>query len=142
MTEFTPLSATLGGALIGLAAVVLMATNGRIAGVSGIFSGVLPPGVANDWPWRAAFVIGLPLGALTVAALSAAPPPITFTVGLPAFAVAGALVGIGTRVGHGCTSGHGVCGLARLSPRSFAATATFMAAAAATVYIVRHLAGD
>jgi uncharacterized membrane protein YedE/YeeE len=133
-----PLLSILGGALIGLSAVLLMAFHGRIAGISGILAGVLPP-VSADWGWRAAFLAGAIAAPAVLFALSGqtiafeSPVPIAFVV------VGGLLVGIGTYLGSGCTSGHGVCGIARLSPRSILATATFMAAAVLTVYIIRHV---
>ena len=133
--------AVLGGLLIGSAAGLLMLLSGRIAGVSGMTAAALriadkgPP-----WSQAAAFTAGLPLGALTVAALLGR-PEVTITSSVPVLAAGGVLVGFGTRLGNGCTSGHGVCGLARLSPRSLAATATFMAAGIATVYVVRHVLG-
>lgn len=141
MEHFTPLSALAGGVLIGLAIGMLWLFAGRIGGVSGIFGGIVParPG---DLPWRLAFLAGLPLGAALFYfglphAAGAALPKLGGE--LLILAAAGLLVGIGTRVGGGCTSGHGVCGLARLSTRSFAAVATFMASGAATVFIVRHV---
>ena len=133
-----PLLPILGGALIGLSAVLLMAFHGRIAGISGILAGVLPP-VSADWGWRAAFLVGAIAAPAVLFALSGqtvafeSPVPTAFVV------VGGLLVGIGTYFGSGCTSGHGVCGIARLSPRSILATATFMAAAILTVYIIRHV---
>jgi uncharacterized protein len=140
-TEFTPLSATIGGVLIGLAAVLLMALIGRIAGISGIFGNLLLPRPANDWAWRLAFVLGLVAGPLILAFATGSPPPIAFPMGVVAMAVAGFLVGIGTSLGNGCTSGHGVCGIARLSTRSLVATATFMVTAIVTVFVVRHAIG-
>lgn len=144
VAAFSPLPAAVGGALIGLAAVLLMALNGRIAGVSGIVSGVLAPlrgeGRA-DLSWRLAFVAGLffaPLAAsLATGELIAvsAPHPLWM------MAAGGLLVGYGVRLGSGCTSGHGVCGVARLSRRSFAATATFMATAIVTVFVLHRLMG-
>lgn len=142
MESFTPLSATLGGLLIGAGAVLLMAANGRIAGVSGIFGGLLPPRPARDWAWRLAFVAGLAAGAFAAALTAGGEPAMRFTVGLPAIALAGLLVGLGTSVGSGCTSGHGVCGLARLSVRSLAAVAAFMATGALVVFVVRHVLGS
>lgn len=137
MTEFTPIASTIGGLLIGLSAILLLALNGRIAGISGILGGLLaaPPG---DRAWRAAFLAGLfGGGLLTFAwmprAFGVTPAP------LPILVLAGLLVGFGTRMGSGCTSGHGVCGLSRLSPRSMVATFTFMAMGAITVFAVRHL---
>jgi uncharacterized membrane protein YedE/YeeE len=113
--------------------------NGRIAGISGVIGGLLKP-AAGDVAWRAAFVIGL-IGAPLVYALFAAVPKPQIAAEYGALVLAGLLVGIGTRYGSGCTSGHGVCGLSRLSPRSLAATVTFMAAGFATVFVTRHLIG-
>ena len=136
-THFTPLSALIGGLLIGLAAAALVFVNGRIAGVSGIVGGLLRP-KAGDSAWRAAFVIGL-IAAPVLYQVFAALPEIRIDAQWPVLALAGALVGVGTRYGSGCTSGHGVCGLSRLSPRSLVATVTFMGAGFVTVYVVRHL---
>ncbi|MEI8393515.1 MAG: YeeE/YedE thiosulfate transporter family protein [Rhodospirillaceae bacterium] len=136
MDWLAPLS---GGALIGLAAVLLMALNGRVAGISGIVAGLLPPEPLRDAGWRLAFLLGLPAGAVLTGVMlgrAVIPPPLLSPGGM---AVAGLLVGLGTALGSGCTSGHGVCGLARLSHRSFAATLTFMAAAIVTVFLTRHL---
>jgi uncharacterized membrane protein YedE/YeeE len=132
------LAALAGGALIGLAATLLLLVNGRIAGVSGIAGGLLPP-ARGDALWRAAFVAGLVAGPLVLAALAGRTGIGAPAASLPTLVVAGLLVGVGTTLGGGCTSGHGVCGLARLAPRSLAATATFMAVAAATVLAVRHV---
>ena len=137
--EFTPWSALAGGALIGLAAAMFVLLNGRIAGISGVIGGLLKP-VKNDVAWRAAFVLGL-VGAPWVYALFAALPQPRIDASFGALVVAGLLVGVGTRYGSGCTSGHGVCGLARLSPRSLVATVAFMAAGFATVFVTRHLIG-
>ena len=129
-----------GGVLIGLAAVVLLALTGRIAGISGIAGGLLPP-VRGDSAWRVAFVVGLVAAAgLYAAFVPGAPQP---RAGYPRglLIVAGLLVGFGTRLGNGCTSGHGVCGLGRLSPRSLAAVLTFMATGVATTWVLRHAAG-
>jgi uncharacterized protein len=141
MTTFTPLQSLLGGALIGLAAVLLMLVHGRIAGITGILSGVLPPQVVPDWRWRVAFLAGM-IAAPAVAMLSRSGPvafqsDATFATML----FSGVLVGIGVTYGGGCTSGHGVCGLSRFSRRSFAAVATFMATAAMTVFVTRHVLG-
>ncbi|WP_250464063.1 YeeE/YedE family protein [Microbulbifer litoralis] len=136
---FTPLSALAGGALIGLATALLLLANGRIAGISGIVGGLLKP-TAGETGWRLAFVAGLLL-APGLWGLFAALPPIRIDAGYPLLVAAGLLVGIGTRYGSGCTSGHGVCGLSRLSPRSLVATLLFMGAGFATVYVVRHLPG-
>lgn len=140
---FTPLSALVGGALIGLASAALLLLNGRIAGVSGILGGIVGGLLARtpgETGWRLAFVAGLLL-APSLWALFHALPPIQIEAGYPLLVGAGLLVGIGTRYGSGCTSGHGVCGLSRLSPRSLAATLTFMAGGFATVFILRHLLG-
>ncbi len=134
---FTPWSALLGGMLIGLAAALFALLNGRIAGISGVLGGLLKP-VRGDVTWRAAFVLGL-VGAPLVYALFKALPAVQIEAGYGALIIAGLLVGVGTRYGSGCTSGHGVCGLSRLSPRSLAATASFMAAGFTTVFVLRHL---
>ena len=137
MANFTPLSAAIGGALIGLSAALLMLLMGRVAGISGIFGGCLTP-AAIDRGWRIAFLAGLLLAPATAMLVG-------YPVPLPAMPAnwwvvigAGLLVGVGTRMGSGCTSGHGICGVARLSPRSIAATLVFMATAIATVALVRH----
>jgi uncharacterized membrane protein YedE/YeeE len=139
-TEFTPLSGLAGGMLIGLSAVLLMLGSGRIAGNSGIFSGMLALPPTTDTIWRVAFVAGILLGA-AIAAMAGlySVDALAFQPGMSLTAVAGLLVGIGTKLGAGCTSGHGVCGLARLSGRSLAATITFMAIAIVVVFIMRHL---
>ena len=134
---FTPASALIGGAIIGAAAALFAVLNGRIAGVSGILGGLLRP-QAGDIAWRIAFVAGL-VAAPLAWRLLAALPEIRVDTSYFTLAAAGLLVGIGTRYGGGCTSGHGVCGVARLSPRSIVATLAFMAAGFATVYIARHL---
>jgi uncharacterized membrane protein YedE/YeeE len=136
-TAFTPGSALAGGLLIGLAASVLMLLNGRIAGISGIVGGLLQP-VRGDVAWRAAFIVGL-VAAPLLYGLVRALPSLRIDAGWTALAIAGMLVGVGTRYGSGCTSGHGVCGLSRASPRSMAATVVFIAAGVATVYVTRHL---
>ena len=135
-TEFTPWSALAGGALIGIAAAMFVLLNGRIAGISGVVGGLFKP-VKGDMAWRAAFVIGL-IGAPLVYALFGALPVPRIDASYGALVLAGLLVGVGTRYGSGCTSGHGVCGLARLSPRSLVATAAFMGAGFATVFVARH----
>jgi uncharacterized membrane protein YedE/YeeE len=143
MENFTPLSAAVGGALLGIAVTILWAFNGRTAGVSGIFGGLYPPRQGDVW-WRIAFLVGLPVGAAIGAAFAprilTEVPATLPEVGMgPVVAiVAGLLVGIGTRISGGCTSGHGVCGLARLSRRSFVAVGVFMATAIITVTIARH----
>jgi hypothetical protein len=137
MHNFTPVSGLLGGALIGLAASSLMLLTGRLAGVSGIFGGLLSS-PSDDRGWRLAFVAGL-IAAPLLAALAGSPlPRPAMSTNLAVVAVGGLLVGFGSRMGSGCTSGHGVCGFARLSARSIVATFLFMGAAFATVAIVRH----
>ena len=138
VTPFTPLASTLGGVLIGLSAVLVMALFGRIAGISGITTGALPAR-RDDWGWRLAFVAGLIAAPLLVLAVTGAPVSQTVPTDLVAMAIAGLLVGFGTVMGSGCTSGHGVCGLARLSPRSLVAVLTFMATAFVTVLVLRHI---
>ncbi|WP_440026126.1 YeeE/YedE family protein [Chromobacterium amazonense] len=137
-THFTPWSALAGGALIGLAAAWLIVLNGRIAGISGIVGNLLAP--SADKGWRLAFVAGLVLSPWLYRVF-AAPPNIIVDSRPWLLITAGLLVGFGTRLGSGCTSGHGVCGLARLSPRSLAATLAFMAAGFAAVWLVRHFGG-
>ena len=133
---FTPWSALAGGALIGIAASALLLLSGRVAGISGIVGGLLRP-AEGDIGWRVTFVVGL-LAAPALPALFGRLPPIQIDAGTGLLIVAGLLVGVGTRYGAGCTSGHGVCGLSRLSPRSAVATLAFMAAGFATVLVVRH----
>lgn len=139
-TEFTPIASTIGGLLIGLAAVLMMIGNGRIAGVSGILASLLVLRPSGDLAWRAAFIIGIPVGASLAAVAGVYDPR---SVDFPATgilaAVAGLIVGIGTSIGGGCTSGHGICGLARLSPRSAAATGIFMLVAFVVVFVTRHM---
>lgn len=140
MTEFTPWQSLTGGALIGLSAVILMALHGRIAGLTGILSGIIPP-MAQDWAWRTAFLVGAIAAPLIVTGLAG--PAIAFesTTPTPWLIAGGILVGFGAYIGSGCTSGHGVCGIARLSPRSIVATLIFMIATAVTVFVIRHVAG-
>lgn len=140
MTEFTPLLSLAGGALIGLSAVLLMAFHGRIAGVTGIISGLIPP-VAPDWAWRAAFVAGAIIAPMILVAALGVDIPFDSPAPTGLLIVGGLVVGIGVYFGSGCTSGHGVCGIARLSKRSIAATLVFMASTALTVFIARHLLG-
>ena len=141
MTEFTPLASLMGGGLIGLCAVLLMLLEGRIAGVSGIAARLLPPygGAAPLGPLG--FVAGLVAAPFAVMAVTGTPIAQTVSSNLPLMAIAGLLVGFGAALGNGCTSGHGVCGLSRLSRRSLAAVVTFMATAFATVFVVRHVLG-
>ncbi len=139
MTEFTPVLSLLGGALIGLSAVLLMAFHGRIAGMTGILTGLLPP-LSTDWGWRAAFILGAIAAPLLLGASGQA-IPYDSPVPLPWIVVSGLVVGVGVYFGSGCTSGHGVCGIARLSPRSITATVVFLGAAMVTVFVIRHLLG-
>jgi uncharacterized protein len=140
MTNFTPLASLAGGILIGISAAAMLILGGKVAGISGIFAGILRP-VRDDTSWRLWFVFGLVAGGLILRVLL----PQAFQFGtlhsMGALVVAGLLVGIGTRLGNGCTSGHGVCGVARLSKRSMVATAVFMVTAAAMVFIINHLFG-
>ena len=136
-THFTPWPALAGGLLIGLAAAAFVLVNGRIAGISGIVGG-LPRPVQGDVAWRVAFLAGLVVAPLAYG-LFAPLPAVRIDAGAGTLAAAGLLVGLGTRYGSGCTSGHGVCGLARLSPRSLVATVSFTAAGFATVFVLRHI---
>lgn len=138
-TSFTPIASAVGGALIGLAAVLLMALNGRIAGVSGIASRLLPPYEDKEFSGRLAFVAGLIAAPPLVWLATGSLPAQSIEAGMPVLVIAGLLVGFGSVWGNGCTSGHGVCGLSRLSVRSLVATLTFMATAVVTVFIIRHL---
>lgn len=141
MTDFTPWSALLGGSLIGIASGTLLLFGGRTAGVSGIAGGLLQ-GPRIDAGWRLAFLFGLVAGAWIYAALGGGFEHVAIEADFPTLIVGGLLVGFGTRLGGGCTSGHGVCGISRGSVRSITATLLFMASAAATVYVVRHVAGS
>ncbi|MEO6420692.1 MAG: YeeE/YedE thiosulfate transporter family protein [Polyangiaceae bacterium] len=141
-SNFTPYSALLGGALIGLAATLLLQANGRVAGISGIVGGLLPrtTGETESSAWRATFVVGLLAGGLLFAIFR----PSTFgapVASAAVIAIAGLLVGIGTELGSGCTSGHGVCGISRFSSRSLVATLTFMLTGALATFVVRHVFG-
>jgi len=140
MENFTPIAALAGGALIGLSAALLLVLNGRVAGISGILGGLLAP-ERGETAWRLAFLAGLLAAPLAYGTLSGPLPDVQTDASTGLLVAGGLLVGFGTRLGAGCTSGHGVCGLARLSPRSLAATGVFMATAVATVFIARHLAG-
>ena len=136
-THFTPWTSLAGGILLGLASAIFILVNGRILGISGIVGGLLTPR-AGDTSWRLAFVLGLVI-APSVYTLFAGPVLATVDAGWATLIVAGLLVGVGTRYGAGCTSGHGVCGLSRLSPRSLVATLSFMGAGFAVVFVIRHL---
>lgn len=137
--SFTPATALVGGLLIGLAAAALLLLNGRIAGISGIVGSLLY-GKRGELTWRAAFVAGLIASPLLYSAFATLPAS-TIDAGYPKLILGGLLVGLGTRYGSGCTSGHGVCGLSRFSPRSAIATGTFMSAGFVTVFVVRHVIG-
>ena len=139
-TAFTPLASLGGGLLIGAAAVLLMALLGRIMGATGVLGGLLLPAGGTEFAWRAALVAGM-VTAPAVLAFLGRPVEIEVPVSAAMLVAGGLLVGFGAALGSGCTSGHGVCGMARLSPRSFAATLTFMAATAATVFVLRHVIG-
>lgn len=142
MTEFTPFAGAIGGLLIGLSAVVLMGGIGRIAGISGIFGGVLSGNWAAEGGWRPFFVGGLLLGAIIMALLGGIDTDaITFPGNPVTTVIGGLLVGAGTALGSGCTSGHGICGLSRLSARSLVSTLLFMAVAILTVFVTRHVMG-
>jgi len=138
-THFTPWASLSGGVLLGIASAMMVLLSGRILGISGILGGLLAPRT-GDMGWRLAFLLGMGAAPLVFAALM--PPELLPVVRIdasePVIALAGVLVGLGTRYGSGCTSGHGVCGLSRLSPRSLIATLSFMAAGFATVYLLRH----
>jgi uncharacterized membrane protein YedE/YeeE len=139
MSSFTPVASALGGALIGLSATLLLMLNGRVAGVSGILGGVVRP-TRGDWGWKVLFLLGLLSAGVLVARLH----PGAFgapSVPIGVLIVGGVLVGAGTELGNGCTSGHGVCGISRGSTRSIAATVVFMVIAAMTVYVVHHVLG-
>lgn len=140
MENFSPVSAMVGGLMIGASAGMLLLLNGRIAGVSGILAGLVPPS-QGDMGWRIAFIGGLLTAPLVYAAATGALPETTIDAPVALLVAGGLIVGFGTRLGGGCTSGHGVCGIGRASPRSIAATAIFTATAVATVFITRHLVG-
>lgn len=140
MHDFTPIPALIGGAIIGLAASLLLLTHGKVAGISGLYGSLLRPGT-SDRAFRLSFIAGLlAAGALVRLAWPSAFAS-TWSASLPVTLLAGLIVGFGTQLGNGCTSGHGVCGLSRLSVRSLVATLTFMATGFATVFVVRHLVG-
>lgn len=140
MENFTPVSALAGGLLIGVSAALLVVLNGRVAGISGILGGLLQP-TRSDVGWRIAFLTGLLLAPVLFRALGGAVPAVSLDISQPVLAAAGLLVGFGTRLGAGCTSGHGVCGISRGSQRSVAATEIFMATAVATIFATRHMLG-
>ncbi len=140
MENFTPVASLIGGILIGLSVSALLLFNGKIAGISGIVAGLLSP-TKSDIAWRAAFVAGLLTGGFMLKLASPEAFAINIARSVVTFALAGLLIGFGARLGNGCTSGHGVCGISRFSKRSIAATATFIATGAAVVYVVNHLLG-
>jgi uncharacterized membrane protein YedE/YeeE len=140
-TLFTPWQSLSGGVLIGVASVLLMLTLGRIMGATGVLAGVLTPSAHPDTGWRLALLAGMISGPLAVVAVTGQMPALEVPVSMPMLLVGGLLVGIGVTYGSGCTSGHGVCGMARLSRRSIAATLTFMLTTGVTVYFIRHVIG-
>jgi uncharacterized membrane protein YedE/YeeE len=140
MQDFTPVSAAIGGVLIGLSASLVLFTHGKIAGISGLYGGALRRGT-EDRGFRVAFVAGLVLGGIALRLAVPGAFATSWTPSLPLALVAGLVVGVGTELGNGCTSGHGVCGISRLSGRSIVATLAFMATAVLTVFITRHLGG-
>ncbi|HEX2725181.1 MAG TPA: YeeE/YedE family protein [Beijerinckiaceae bacterium] len=140
MENFTPASALIGGALIGASAALFVMLNGRVAGISGVLGGLIPP-VRGEVAWRVAFLAGLFMAPLAYVFFGGSLPTVTLTQPLALLVVAGLIVGFGTRLGAGCTSGHGVCGIGRASPRSIAATLVFMTTAIATILVVRHVVG-
>lgn len=141
ITEFTPLASLFGGLLIGLSAVLLMLFLGRIMGATGILTGALLPESAQDWSWRIALLLGMFTGPWLFRLFSGSLPTIDVPSSTTLLMVGGLLVGVGVTLGSGCTSGHGVCGLARGSRRSFAAVMLFMASTAVTVFVTRHVLG-
>ncbi len=138
MEDFTPISGLIGGLLIGLAVALLLLLNGRISGISGIVGGLLAPR-SQDVSWRVVFVAGLILGAFGYMLATGGAIPVNMQASLPVLVVAGLLVGFGTRLGSGCTSGHGLCGIARLSKRSIVATSVFFGVAILTVFLTHHI---
>jgi uncharacterized protein len=140
MANFTPITAAIGGALIGLSVVLLMLLNGRVAGITGIAAGLIDP-VSTDRGWRATFIVGLIAAPFSAVLLGLTLPIPQMPTNYITIAVAGLLVGFGTRLSNGCTSGHGICGIARMSPRSIAATGIFMIAAIIVVALTRHVIG-
>lgn len=140
-TTFTPWASLGGGVLIGLAATLLMLVHGRIMGATGILAGLVMPASRTDFAWRAALVAGMVCGPLALWLLTGIWPEAQVNVSLPLMILSGLIVGVGVSYGGGCTSGHGVCGIARLSPRSIVATLTFMVTTFATVFVLRHVIG-
>lgn len=140
-TVFTPWQSLGGGVLIGLAAVLLMLVSGRIMGATGVLAGLFAPASLADLSWRAALLLGMVTGPAVYWLATGGMPEITVPVSMPMLLIGGFIVGVGVTYGSGCTSGHGVCGMARFSPRSIAATITFMIATGITVFVVRHVIG-
>ncbi|SPH24897.1 hypothetical protein DEA8626_03931 [Defluviimonas aquaemixtae] len=140
-TVFTPWASLIGGILIGLSSILLMAALGRVMGATGILSGLLQRPAPGDAVWRIALLLGMVTGPLAVSLATGAMPVVQVPLSTGMLVVGGLLVGLGVTYGSGCTSGHGVCGMARLSPRSIVATATFMAATSVTVFVLRHVIG-
>ena len=138
MGDFTPVSGLVGGLLIGLSVTLMLLLNGRIAGISGIVGGLLAPKGGNTG-WRVAFVVGLLIGAMAYILAVGGPAPVDVLASPPAILVGGLLVGFGTRLGSGCTSGHGLCGMARISRRSMVASAVFFGVAMLTVFLTRQV---
>ncbi len=139
MENFTPVSGLIGGLLIGVAASLLLLLNGRISGISGIVGGLLAPTKSSDAGWRVVFVAGLLLGAFAYMLATGGAMSVRMQATMPVLIVAGLLVGFGTRFDSGCTSGHGLCGIARLSKRSIVASAVFFGVAMLTVFVFRHV---
>ncbi len=140
-TEFTPFASLGGGILIGIASVLLMATLGRVMGATGILAGFFAPSSREDWTWRASLLAGMSTAPAVIWLATGTPALIQVPVSTTAMVIGGLIVGAGVTYGGGCTSGHGVCGMARLSPRSLVATAVFMLFAGLTVYVTRHVMG-
>lgn len=138
IVNFTPWTAFMGGLLIGISAAVLYVLNGKIAGISGILSGLLTK-PAQDWGWRGLILLGMITGAAVIKLIHLAPETITITSSMMKLVGGGLLVGIGTLLGSGCTSGHGICGVSRLSMRSIVATILFLVTGMLTVYVIRHV---
>lgn len=140
-TAFTPIASLAGGVLIGIASTLLMLTLGRVMGATGVLAGLFQPASSQDFTWRAALLAGMVSGPALVWLMSGEMPAVEVPISTVALIVGGLIVGVGVTYGSGCTSGHGVCGMARLSPRSIAATVTFMIFTGVTVYLVRHVFG-
>lgn len=140
-TAFTPIASLAGGVLIGIASTLLMLTLGRVMGATGVLAGLFQPASSQDFAWRAALLAGMVSGPAFVWLVSGEMPAVEVPISTAALVVGGLIVGVGVTYGSGCTSGHGVCGMARLSPRSIAATVTFMIFTGVTVYLVRHVIG-